>query len=457
MNRSETRYAKTADGVHIAYQVIGKGPPDLVYVPGWISNIDLMWEEMRLANYLRRLTSFARLIVFDKRGTGLSDRVPESELPDLETRMDDVRAVMDQAGSERALIQGDSEGGQMAALFAATYPHRVPGLILYGSDVRGAWAPDHPWSMTVEEFEQDVRRMERGWGTGEYERHFLPQIAPSLADDQRFFEWWTKYSRLSASPGAAISFSRMWYATDVRGILPGISVPTLVLWRSGETWAAESRYLAQHVPGVKAVELDGDDHLPWVGDSEAVLRQIESFAASVLDEEAEFGRVLATVMFTDIVGSTKRAAELGDHRWKQLLEAHNARVRGQLTRYRGQEVDTAGDGFLATFDGPARAVRCAVAIAEAVRPLGLEIRAGVHTGEVEMIDEKIGGLAVVIGARIGAEADASEVLVSQTVKDLVAGSGLSFEPRGEHELKGVPDRWRLYRLVRQRPNVPFPA
>lgn len=440
-----TRYAKTADGVHIAYQIAGGGPPDLVYVPGWISNVDMMWEEARLANFLRRLASFARLIVFDKRGTGLSDRLPESELPDLETRMDDVRAVMDQAGSERAVLLGDSEGGQMAALFAATYPHRVPGLILYGSDVRGAWAPDHAWSMTVDEFEEDVRRMEQGWGTGEYERHFLKQIAPSLADHEEYFQWWARYSRLSASPGAAISLSRMWYATDVRGILQGIAVPCLVLWRAGDTWAAESRYLAEHVPGAKSVELGGDDHLPWVGDSDAVLREIERFVASVLDEEAEFDRVLATVMFTDIVGSTERAAEIGDHRWKQLLEAHQARVRGQLARYRGREIDTAGDGFLATFDGPARAVRCAMAIAK--RHLGLEIRAGLHTGEVEMVGEKVGGIAVHVGARVADLAQPGEVLVSSTVKDLVAGSGLAFEDAGEHELKGVPDRWRLYRAV----------
>jgi class 3 adenylate cyclase len=299
--------------------------------------------------------------------------------------------------------------------------------------------------MTVDEFEEDVQRMERGWGTGEYERHFLKQIAPSLADHEEYFQWWARYSRLSASPGAAISLSRMWYATDVRGILQGIAVPCLVLWRAGDTWAAESRYLAEHVPGAKSVELGGDDHLPWVGDSDAVLREIERFVASVLDEEAEFDRVLATVMFTDIVGSTERAAEIGDHRWKQLLEAHQARVRGQLARYRGREIDTAGDGFLATFDGPARAVRCAMAIAK--RHLGLEIRAGLHTGEVEMVGEKVGGIAVHVGARVADLAQPGEVLVSSTVKDLVAGSGLAFEDAGEHELRGVPDRWRLYRAV----------
>lgn len=443
----ETRYAKTGDGLHIAYQVVGEQHPDLVYIPGWVSNVDLMWEEARFANFLRGLASFSRLIVFDKRGTGLSDRVPQSNLPDLQTRMDDLRAVMDGAGSERAVLLGDSEGGQMAALFAATYPVRVPGLVLYGSDVRGAWAPDHPWSMTPEEFEEDNARIESGWGTGRYERNFLPQIAPSLAHDERSFEWWTKYSRRSASPGAAVSLSRMWYETDIRDILQSIAVPTLVLWRTGDFWAAESRYLSDHVPGARSVELEGADHLPWVGDSGSVLREIERFMASVVAEEAEFSRVLATVLFTDIVRSTETAAELGDRRWKELLEAHNNLIRGLLARYRGREIDTAGDGFFATFDGPARAVRCAQAIVDSVRSLGLEIRAGVHTGEVETIDDKVGGMAVVIGARVGALARGSEVLVSQTVRDLVAGSGLRFEDAGEHELKGVPDRWRLYRAI----------
>jgi class 3 adenylate cyclase/pimeloyl-ACP methyl ester carboxylesterase len=442
----ETHYAKTADGVHIAYQVVGDGPVDMVMVMGWATNIEAMWDDPDFARFLRRLASFSRLILFDKRGVGLSDRVPIDRLPSLETRMDDVRAVMDAAGCPRAVVLGISEGGPMSMLFTATYPGRTVALVLYGS-VADFKARDQPYKA---DFEAYLDRTERGWGTKEHARGEIRDWgAPGHEDDGHLVAWLASYLRKAASPGAAVALERMNRQINVEHALPSIHVPTLVIARSGDVdFSIEQvRQLTALITGARLVELPGDEHFPWIGDQDGILDEVERFVAGLGEVEAELHRVLATVFFTDIVGSTEMAAELGDRRWRELVESHHARVRGQLARFDGTEVETAGDGFLATFDGPARAVRCATAIVDAVSPLGISIRAGVHTGEVERVDGKVGGIAVNIGARVAARAGPSEVLVSQTVKDLVAGSGLVFEDAGEHELKGVPDRWHLYRVV----------
>jgi pimeloyl-ACP methyl ester carboxylesterase len=445
MGRPETRYAKTADGVHIAYQVVGSGPLDLVYVPGWVSNIDEMWEEPMYARFLERLASFSRLILFDKRGTGLSDAVPLADLPTLEQRMDDVRAVMDTVRSERAALLGHSEGGNMSVLFAATYPERTAGLVTIGCYAARIWSPDYPWAPTPEAREREYADTERTWGS----EVDLDYYAPSMAGDDAFAKRLATYLRRSASPQASVALLRMNSQIDVRSVLPTVRVPTLVMNRvdDRDVSVEEARYMAARIPGAKLVELSGGDHLMWVGDTETLLGEVEEFLTGVR-RGPEPDRVLATVVFTDIVGSTEAAVRMGDRSWGDLLERHHATVRRLLAQYRGTEMDTAGDGFFATFDGPARAVRCAQGIIEAVRELDLEVRAGIHTGEVEVIDGKIGGIAVNIGARVAASAGASQVLVSQTVKDLVAGSGLAFEDAGEHDLKGVPGRWRLYLVAR---------
>lgn len=443
MVRPETRYA-LSDGVHIAYQVVGDGPFDLVYVPGWVSNVEVMWEEPRLAAFLGRLASFARLIVFDKRGTGLSDSVPDAELPGLERRMDDVRAVMDAAGSERAALLGHSEGGNMCILFSATFPERTSALVLVGCYAKRSRTDDYPWAPDPVERERDIAETERTWGRVDP----TPTLAPSLADDQAFRDWVRRYLRLSASPRAAAAVLRMNTQIDTRDVLPAIRVPTLLIYRTGDNdvLVDEGRWIASRIPDARFVELPGSDHLMWAGDAGAILDEIEGFLTGVRRGPAP-DRVLTTVLFTDITRSTERAAEMGDHDWAGLIERHHAAIRRELNRFQGREVDTAGDGFLARFDGPARAVRCAIAAGEAIRALGLEIRAGVHTGEVELVGEAIRGVAVHIGARIAGLAAPGQVLASRTVKDLVAGSGLRFEDRGLHELKGVPDRWRLYRVA----------
>jgi len=443
----ETRYAKTADGVHIAYQVVGDGPVDMVFVMGWVTNVEVMWDDPDFARFLGRLSSFSRLILFDKRGVGLSDRVPEERLPDLETRMDDVRAVMDAVGSERAVVFGVSEGGPMSMVFAATYPERTIALVLYGTQA--------DFTIRQPEYKEDpatyLKRTEELWGTVDFARGEIAGWgAPGHESDERLVEWFASYMRKSASPGAAVALERMNRQINATPALASIHVPTLVIARPGDLdfEIVHVRDMARRIAGARLVELPGRVHLPWVGDPDAIVDEVERFVVALGEVEAELDRMLATVLFTDVVGSSEKAAELGDRRWKELVEEHHRRVRGQLARFRGVEVDTAGDGFFATFDGPARAVRCATSIVDAVASLGIEVRAGVHTGEVQAIDRKVGGMAVVIGARVGASAGASEVLVSQTVKDLVAGSGLSFEDAGEHELKGVPDRWRLYRVGR---------
>ncbi len=439
----QIRYARSGD-VHIAYQVTGDGPLDLVFVPGFISHLEHAWEELGLARFFHRLETFARLIRFDKRGTGLSDRVADTST--LEERIDDVRAVMDAVGTERAALFGISEGGPMAILFAATHPERTRSLVVYGSYARRAWAPDFPLGRTEAEFEQLIDLIEREWGGPAA----IELWAPSAAADDHFKQWWAKSLRLAASPGAAAAIARMTRDIDVRHVLPAIRVPTLILHRTGGriNRLEHARYLAERIPAARLVELAGTDHVPWVGDADALLDEVQEFLTGVR-RGPEVDRVLATVVLTDIVGATECAAARGDRRWRDLLETHHALVRRELTRFRGREVDTAGDGFLATFDGPARAVHCACAIADGVRSRGLQIRAGLHTGECEVMGEKIGGLAVHIGARVAAVAAPGEILVSHTVKDLVAGSGLRFEDRGMHTLKGVPGEWRLYAVVRE--------
>ena len=434
----ETRYAKSGD-VHIAYQVVGDAPRDLVLVPGWVSNIEVFWEDATVAKFLERLASFSRLIVFDKRGTGLSDRV--AEIPNLETRMDDVRAVMDAVGSEHATLCGYSEAGPMCALFAATYPARTSALVLVGSYARLRAAADHPWGRSPDDLQRWLERCEREWGGPVA----FDQRAPTLAGDEHARRWWARFLRMSASPAAALAVIRMNYDIDIRHVLPAVRVPTLVLHSAGDR-AIDVRFgrsLAEQIHGARYVELPGIDHLPWGSDGDAILDEIEEFLTGV-QHVPESDRVLATVLFTDIVGATEKAATLGDRRWRELITQHHALVRQQLQRFRGREIDTAGDGFLAAFDGPARAVRCACAVGDAVRPLGVRVRAGLHTGECEVIGDKLGGLAVHIGARVASLAAPEEILVSSTVKDLVAGSGLRFQDRGVHNLRGVPGDWRLF-------------
>ena len=449
MPRPETRYAKTTDGVHIAYQVVGDGPFDLVYVPGWISNVDVGWDLPHHGPFLRRLASFSRLIIFDRRGSGASDRPPREESLALEYGIDDIRAVMDAAGSERAVIFGFEDGAILSALFAGAHPDRTQALILFAPWARFRTAPDYPWGWTDEEIADWQEHLRTEWGTEEFWRFNLETIAPSKAGDRQLLAAWAWYSRLCASPGSIIAMDNALAEVDARAVLPSIQAPTLAMQREHDRSEAldQARWIVSQIPGAKLVVLAGEDHPPFLGDIEPVVAELERFVAAQQEEEATFDRALATVLFTDIVGSTERAVELGDRAWHELIERHHAVVRAMLARYRGREIDTAGDGFFATFDGPARAIRCALMIADAVRALGLEIRAGLHVGEVQAIDGDVRGVAVNIGARVGALAGPSEVLASQTVKDLVAGSGLAFEDAGEHELKGIPDRWRIYRVL----------
>ncbi len=447
MDIPETRYARSGD-VSIAYQVVGDGPFDLVHVPGFVSNVELGWEVPPLAAFYRRLGSFSRLILFDKRGTGMSDRVAGA--PTLETRMDDVRAVMDAAGSERAAIAGVSEGGAMAILFAATYPDRTWALLLIGAFARELWAPDYSWGAREEDYDEEAEDL-RDWGTRAHALQRAKNLAPSASeDDQRAL---ATMIRQSASPGAVAALTQMNRQIDVRHALPAIRVPTLVLNRRDEhpSSVKSSRHLAEHITGARHVEVPGVDHAIFVGSSEPAVEAVEGFLAEAWEQQsaeaAEPDRVLATVLFTDIVGSTAKAAELGDRAWRAVLDQHHNRIRQQLGRFRGIELDTAGDGFFARFDGPARAIRCACAIRESLSELGLDLRAGLHTGECELLDNKVAGIAVSIGARVASRAAPGEVLVSQTVKDLVAGSGLVFEDRGSAELKGVPGEWRLYAVA----------
>ena len=429
-----TRYAKSGD-VNVAYQVFGDGPLNLVLAPLFVSNIEVLWERPDIARWLLRLASYARVAMFDKRGTGMSDRV--TELPGLDQRIDDLRAVMDGAGMEQAAQLGISEGGPLTALFAATYPDRCRSLVLWGSFARFT-----SWFPTEEALQQFLGYIDQAWGSGAS----MPFFAPSLANDQAAIQWMGRFERLGASPASVAALMRMNSQIDISGIVHTIRVPTLVIHRTGDVTinVEGGRYLAEHIPNAHYIELPGVDHPPWVGDNaDQIADVIEKFLTGST-AAVPVDRVLATVLFTDIVGSTEKAATLGDRRWGDLLDAHHATIRRNLARFRGHEVKTTGDGILATFDGPARGIRCACAIADEVRPLGIEIRAGLHTGECEMTDEDVGGIAVHIGARVAALAGAGEVLVSSTVKDLVAGSGLRFGDRGTQLLKGVPGEWHVF-------------
>jgi pimeloyl-ACP methyl ester carboxylesterase/class 3 adenylate cyclase len=446
MDVPETRYAKTSDGLNIAYQVVGAGPLDLVYLPSWVSHLEVFWEEPLLERFLSRLASFSRLILLDRRGTGLSDRVPADAIPPFEDRISDLLSVLDAVHSKRTAIFGSSEGGGMACLFAATHPERTSSLVLWGTYPRAIKDDEFPegW-LPASEVEAEIAETERVWTEGDFKFSRLTE-GVSAVEEERVRRWCERLCRMAVSPGAAATYSRMGIDFDLRAVLPSIRVPTLCLVRSKDENLPATRYMAEHIPGSRFVELPGEIHQPAFGDQDAALEEIEEFLTGVRPT-LDSGRVVLTVLFTDIVGSTELATKMGDRAWNELLTVHNARVRTELSRHHGNEIDTAGDGFFATFDGPARAVRCARAVVEGVQPLGLEIRAGVHTGEVDTTGEKVRGIAVTIGARIAAQAGPSEVFVSRTVKDLVAGSGLIFEDIGAHELKGIPDRWQLYRVV----------
>ncbi|HEX8740691.1 MAG TPA: adenylate/guanylate cyclase domain-containing protein [Casimicrobiaceae bacterium] len=435
-----TQYARSGR-VNIAYQVVGDGPLDLVYVPGWVSNVELNWEEPEYARFLGRLAAFSRLITFDKRGTGLSDRVSDDALPTLEQRMDDLRAVLDAARSDRAAIFGVSEGGGLSMLYAATCPERTTALITFGSFAKRIWSPDYPWAPTPEARAREYEHVEREWGNMMDLAHYIP----SKIHDREYALRLATYMRRSASPSAAVTLLRMNTQIDIERVLSAIHVPTLIMHRQNDldVKVEEARWLAARIADARIAEFPGADHLPWVGDQDSVLDEVQEFLTGIRPRRST-DRVLATVLFTDIVDSTARIAKVGDGRWRELLTKHDAMVRRELGAFRGQEVNTTGDGFLATFDGPARGVRCALSIVRAARDLGLEIRAGVHTGEVELDGNGVTGIGVHIAARVAALARGGEVLVSRTVRDLVSGSGLAFEDRGRHTLKGVPEDWQLY-------------
>jgi class 3 adenylate cyclase len=441
----KTRYARSADGTYIAYQVFGDGP-DLLLAWPWISHLEVMWDMPEVESWLRSLARSARVIAMDQRGVGLSDRM--TQIIDLETRVDDARAVLDAAGSQRPVLYGQGlDGGAICSMFAAMYPERTAGLLLWTGQASGVHDADYPWAPTDEEAEEFRALIANTWGDEDLVEPLLSIAGvPTAAADPVRRRRWARLLRYAASRGDALIHERVFDETDYRRILPTIHVPTTILQPGSEF--AEAEWIASQIPGAKVVRLPESPDFPAeVSHPDLNIEAARAFIAAIRAEEEDFDRVLATVLFTDIVDSTATMAVRGDRGWRDVVERHHAIVRGFLDRFRGTEVDTAGDGFFATFDGPARAVRCAEEIIEAIHPLGLEVRAGVHTGECEMIDGKVGGLGVVIGARVGSKAEPGSILVSQTVKDLTAGSGLTFEPAGEHELKGVPDVWRLYRVV----------
>jgi class 3 adenylate cyclase len=443
--RPDVRYVRNGD-VSLAYQVAGDGPRDLLLVSGFVSNLEEAWRYPSLSRFLSRLAETSRLILTDRRGSGLSDRFGDA--PPQETMLNDLEIVLDEVGSAKATLLGLWDGCETSILFAATYPDRVSSLILCTVSGTQRRAEDYPWAWTDEEWDDWLASIRNGWGTRPWVVKNARWMGPGMLDDPDELDHWMTYTRLAASPSSAEAVMRNSSNTDIRAVLPVVHAPTLILHRLGDQIEpiGGARYVASKMPDARLVELEGDDGIPWIGDTDAILGEIQAFLPQGAGHVSG-DRKLATVLFTDIVGSTEKAGELGDAEWKGLLQRHHQVVRAMIARHRGEEVDTAGDGFLVTFDGPARAVRCAREIVDAVRPLGIEIRAGVHTGEVEAIDGKVGGIAVHIGARLASEAAASEVLVSQTVKDLVAGSGLAFEDAGEHELKGIADRWRLYRVA----------
>ncbi|HEX4747268.1 MAG TPA: adenylate/guanylate cyclase domain-containing protein [Gaiellaceae bacterium] len=451
MERPETHFAWSGDAA-LAYQVLGEGAETLMYLQGWASNVELNWDEPRMARFLRRLAEHRRLVVADGRGMGCSERSTSENVWPLEMLAHDVGVVLDAVGVERAAILATDHMGFVGCMFAAAHPERVHALLLYEASANYAWSEETPWEFTFEEFEQQIEeKLQNLWSPARAWAE-VAEFAPSVAGDPGYVQWWYRYILLSEAFGSATATIRKYMHTDIRPILPTIHVPALVLLRPGArggdpAWHDASRYVARCIPGARVHELAGIDVPLWVGDLPEVVTAIEAFLADVRQETSELERVLATVLFTDIVSSTAKLAEIGDAGWRDLVERHHAHVRALLERFRGREIDTAGDGFFASFDGPARAIRCAQAIVAEVEALGIEVRAGVHTGECEVIDGKVGGIAVNIGARVGAAAQPSEVLVSQTVKDLVAGSGLAFEDRGEHALKGIEGTWRLYRVV----------
>lgn len=440
----EVRYVRSGE-VNIAYQIVGDGPVDLVFVPGFISNLESAWWHPSMAAFYRRLARFSRLIVFDKRGTGMSDRA--TGIADLETRMDDVRAVMDAARSPRAALLGYSEGASMAALFAATYPERTLALLMYGALVALRWSPETPWALTSEDFDRWVADIETRWGTTEYCDEQLRVDGPSRADDEEFRRWYATRLRLGASPSAAAAAVRMAAQSDIEAILPSIRVPTLVIHRSGDRLVPvfNGRYLGARIPAARYIELAGDDHLPWVGDYETLVLPIENFLAEVgSDIVSKPDRAVTTVLVVDFDGSAQKAVEPGGPGRRELLDRHRDLIRRQLLDYRGRELDTTGDGFLASFDGPARAIRCACSVSEAMRTTSVEVRIGLHTGECELVEGKLRGIAVDIGVRIAAEAEPGEVHVSATLKDLVAGSEIEFLKRGTVTFAGIPGQRQLF-------------
>jgi class 3 adenylate cyclase len=437
-------YARSG-GVAIAYQVVGEGDQDIVFVRGQLADLLAGWDMPLFVDHVDGLSGVGRVLLFDKRGSGLSD--PVRQVPTLETRMDDIRAVMDAAESERATLWAAQEGSRIALLFAATYPERTNALVLYDPSARGLWAPDYPWVPTEDDWRRELREIRDRWGDRDYLVSRAQAMSPVGAANPEWLDWFVWYMRRSASPASAVAFYRMGMEGDVRDVLGAVRAPTLVLHRP--VMRDEAAYVADRISGAKRVEIEGlRDWFSWADPdhNQALLRETLDFIEHLATPRAP-DRVLATVLFTDIVDSTARAAELGDAAWRDLIKSHHRLVRGELVRYRGEELDTAGDGFFAAFDGPGRAIECACAIRRSVRALGLEIRAGLHTGECERVDGKLGGIAVPTGARIASLAEAGEVLVSSTVKDLVAGSGISFDDRGEHDLKGIPGAWRLYSVV----------
>jgi class 3 adenylate cyclase len=432
----EVRYARSGD-VAIAYQVVGDGPLDLVFVP-WLSNLAYAWEHPPLRDFYEQLASFARLVLLDKRGTGLSDR--PRDLPTIETRMDDLRAVLDAVGSERAALLGAWEGGQMCAVFAATYPERTSALVLYDTPGRYLAAPDYPLGVSEENAAEVLRRFRDGWGTRAVFADMVGEGHPAMTREE-FEHWYITLHQLAVSPGAAVAFQRMFIDTDIRDVLSTIKVPTLVIGRARKEI---SRDTAARIPNAKFISVPGEDVKIYL--APGIADAVRDFLAGKLEEPAP-DRVLATVLFTDIVASSSLVADLGDRRWRELLGRHNQIVRRQLARFHGTERDTAGDGFFATFDGPGRAIECARATRAELLEAGLTIRAGVHTGECEAIEGKVAGIAVNIGARVAAQAGPAEILATRTVRDLVAGSGLRFDDRGQHELKGIPEAWQLFRVL----------